>query len=82
MGKVPVCQYAVTIPRMLRHCFNCNRKLLGELRQCFWDSIKEILLAALNLVVPRQARRPFRPRSPRCKPTNRPRPGSTLMFTV
>ena len=31
---------------MLRLCFNYDRKLLGELSRCFYDSIKDFLAAA------------------------------------
>jgi hypothetical protein len=46
LGQVPVRQYVVTIPKMLRLCFKYDRKLLGELSRCFYDSIKEIFLLA------------------------------------
>ena len=46
MAQVPVRQYVVTIPKMLRLCFKYDRKLLGELSRCFYDSIKEIFLDA------------------------------------
>jgi len=41
LGQVPVRQYVVTIPKMLRLCFKYDRKLLGELSRCFYDSIYE-----------------------------------------
>ena len=34
------------IPKMLRLCFKYDRKLLGELSRCSYDSIKEIFLLA------------------------------------
>jgi len=46
LGQVPIRQYVVTIPKMLRLCFKYDRKLLGELSRCFFDSIKEIFLLA------------------------------------
>ena len=46
LGDCPVRQYVVTIPKMLRLCFKYDRKLLGELSRCFYDSIKEIFLLA------------------------------------
>jgi hypothetical protein len=35
LGGLPVRQYVVTIPKMLRLCFKYDRKLLGLLSQCF-----------------------------------------------
>ncbi len=46
LGDVPIRQYVVTIPKMLRLGFKYDRKLLGELSRCFYESIKEIHLAA------------------------------------
>ncbi len=46
LGEVPIRQYMVTIPKMLRLGFKYDRKLLGELSRCFYDSIKEIFLLA------------------------------------
>jgi hypothetical protein len=46
LGEVPIRQYVATIPKMLRLCFKYDRKLLGELSRCFYESIKEIFLAA------------------------------------
>ena len=43
LGQVPVRQYVVTIPKMLRLCFKYDRKLLGELSRCFYDSIKVLV---------------------------------------
>jgi hypothetical protein len=42
MGDLPVRQYVVTIPKMLRLCFKFDRKLLGVLSQCFYASVKEL----------------------------------------
>jgi hypothetical protein len=42
LGDLPVRQYVVTIPKMLRLCFKYDRKLLGLLSQCFYASIKEL----------------------------------------
>jgi len=42
LGGLPVRQYVVTIPKMLRLCFKYDRKLLGLLSQCFYASIKEL----------------------------------------
>ena len=42
MGDLPVRQYVVTIPKMLRLCFKYGRKLLGLLSQCFYASVKEL----------------------------------------
>jgi hypothetical protein len=42
LGDLPVRQYVVTIPKMLRLCFKYDRKLLGLLSQCFYGSIKEL----------------------------------------
>ena len=47
LGHVPIRRYVVTIPKMLRLCFKYDRKLLGELSRCFFDSIKDLLLDAL-----------------------------------
>ncbi len=41
MGDLPVCQYVVTIPKMLRLCFKYDRKPLGLLSQSFYASVKE-----------------------------------------
>jgi len=46
LGEVPIRQYVVTIPKMLRLYFKYDRKLLGELSRCLYESIKEIFLAA------------------------------------
>ena len=46
LGQVPIRQYVVTIPKMLRLAFKYERKFLGELSRCFYESIKEIFLAA------------------------------------
>jgi hypothetical protein len=40
LGQVPVRQDVVTIPKRLRLCFKYDRKLLGELSRCFYDSIE------------------------------------------
>ena len=42
LGDLPVRQYVVTIPKMLRLCFKYDRKLLGLLSQCFHASVKEL----------------------------------------
>ena len=42
LGDLPVRQYVVTIPKMLRLCFKYDRKLLGLLSQCFYASVKEL----------------------------------------
>jgi hypothetical protein len=42
LGNLPVRQYVVTIPKMLRLCFKYDRKLLGLLSQCFYASVKEL----------------------------------------
>ena len=43
LRDLPVRQYVVTIPKMLRLCFKYDRKLLGLLSQCFYASVKELL---------------------------------------
>jgi len=42
LGDLPVRQYVVTIPKMLRLSFKYDRKLLGLLSQCFYASVKEL----------------------------------------
>jgi len=42
LGDLPVRQYVVTIPKMLRLCFKYDRKLLGLLCQCFYASVKDL----------------------------------------
>jgi hypothetical protein len=42
LGDLPVRQYVVTIPKMLRLCFKYDRDLLGLLSQCFYASVKEL----------------------------------------
>ena len=42
LSDLPVRQYVVTIPKMLRLCFKYDRKLLGLLSQCFYASVKEL----------------------------------------
>jgi hypothetical protein len=42
LGDLPVRQYVVTIPKMLRLPFKYDRKLLGLLSQCFYASVKEL----------------------------------------
>jgi len=42
LGDLPVRQYVVTIPKMLRLCFKFDRRLLGLLSQCFYASIKDL----------------------------------------
>jgi hypothetical protein len=42
LGDLPVRQYVVTIPKMLRLCFKYDRKLVGLLSQCFYASVKEL----------------------------------------
>jgi hypothetical protein len=42
LGGLPVRQYVVTIPKMLRLCFKYDCKLLGLLSQCFYASVKEL----------------------------------------
>jgi len=42
LGDLPVRQYVVTIPKMLRLCFKYDRKLLGLLSQCFYASVKDV----------------------------------------
>ncbi len=49
LGDVPTRQYVVTIPKMLHLDFKYDRSLLGELSRCFYDSIKEIYLAAASM---------------------------------
>jgi len=46
LDSLPVRQYVVTIPKMLRLCFKYDRKLLGLLSQCFYASVKELFQAA------------------------------------
>ena len=46
LGEVPIRQHVVTIPKMLRLSFKYDRRLLGELSRCYYDSIKEIFLDA------------------------------------
>jgi len=43
LGDLPVRQYVVTIPKMLRLCFKYDRKLLGLLSRCFYASVKDLL---------------------------------------
>jgi hypothetical protein len=47
LGKVPIRQYVVTIPKMLRLCFKYDRNLLGELSRSYYESIKDIFLDAV-----------------------------------
>jgi hypothetical protein len=42
LGDLPIRQYVVTIPKMLRLCFKYDRKLLGLLSQCCYASVKEL----------------------------------------
>ena len=42
LGPVPIRQYVVTIPKMLRLCFKYDRKLLGALSRCFYLALKEL----------------------------------------
>jgi hypothetical protein len=42
LGDLPVRQYVVTIPKMLRLCFKYDRKLIGVLSQCSFASVKEL----------------------------------------
>jgi hypothetical protein len=42
LDDLPVRQYVVIIPKMLRLCFKYDRKLLGLLSQCFYASVKEL----------------------------------------
>jgi hypothetical protein len=46
LGDLPVRQYVVTIPKMLRLCFKYDRNLIGVLSQCFFASIKELFQEA------------------------------------
>jgi hypothetical protein len=46
LGDLPVRQYVVTIPKMLRLCIKYDRKLLGLLSQCFYASVKELFQEA------------------------------------
>ena len=46
LGDLPVRQYVVTIPKMLRLCFKYDRKLLGLLSRCFYASIRELFQEA------------------------------------
>jgi hypothetical protein len=48
LGDLPVRQYVVTIPKMLRLCFKYDRKLLGLLSQCFYASVKELFQDAVG----------------------------------
>jgi Putative transposase/Transposase zinc-binding domain len=41
LERVPVRQYVVTIPKMLRVFFKHDRKLLGLLSQCFYQTVKQ-----------------------------------------
>ena len=41
LEKVPVHQYVVTIPKMLRIFFKHDRKLLGLISQCFYQTVKQ-----------------------------------------
>ena len=42
LGDLPVRQYVVTIPKMLRLAFKYDRVLLGLLSLCFYASVKEL----------------------------------------
>jgi transposase-like protein len=46
LEKVPVRQYVVTIPKMLRFFFKHDRKLLGLLSRCFYQTLKQFLQEA------------------------------------
>lgn len=46
LEKVPIRQYVVTIPKMLRVFFKHDRKLLGLLSQCFYQTLKQFLKEA------------------------------------
>lgn len=46
LEKVPHSQYVVAIPKMLRVYFKHDRKLLGLLSQCFYQSLAEFFRAA------------------------------------
>jgi transposase-like protein len=46
LEKVPIRQYVVTIPKMLRIFFKHDRKLLGLLSRCFYQTLKQFLLEA------------------------------------
>jgi len=48
LADLPVRQYVITIPKMLRLCFKYDRKLLGLLSQCFYASVKELFQDAAN----------------------------------
>ena len=41
LEKVPHSQYVVTIPKMLRTYFKYDRKLLGLLSRCFYDTLEK-----------------------------------------
>ena len=46
LAAVPHRQYVVTIPKMLRVYFKYDRKLLGLLSQCFYETLKEFFREA------------------------------------
>ena len=46
LEKVPIRQYVVTIPKMLRVFFKHDRKLLGLLSRCFYQTLKQFLQEA------------------------------------
>ena len=46
LEKVPHSQYVVTIPKMLRVYFKHDRKLLGLLSQCIYESLREFFCEA------------------------------------
>ena len=45
---LPVRQYVVNIPKMLRLCFKYDRTLLGLLSQCFHASVKQLFQDAAS----------------------------------
>lgn len=46
LEKVPIRQYVVTIPKMLRIFFKHDRKLLGLLSRCFYQTLQQFLQEA------------------------------------
>jgi hypothetical protein len=47
LARVPHRQYVVTIPKMLRVYFKHDRKLLGCLSQCFYETLREFFRQAV-----------------------------------
>ncbi|MBN1664428.1 MAG: hypothetical protein JW943_12580 [Deltaproteobacteria bacterium] len=47
LKKVPHRHFVFSIPKILRHYFFYDRKLLADLSRCAWESLKVFLRAAI-----------------------------------